>query len=59
MINPVSQSIIEVNQQTQVFTYDQMAISKDNVQFKVTIVLLYRFVDSLKVAYRLGDMNAE
>lgn len=36
-----------------------MAISKDNVQFRVAVVVLYRFVDSLKVAYRLGDMNAE
>jgi regulator of protease activity HflC (stomatin/prohibitin superfamily) len=59
MINPVSQSIIEINQQTQTFSYEQMAISKDNVQFRVNIVLLYRFVDSLKVAYRLGDRNAE
>jgi regulator of protease activity HflC (stomatin/prohibitin superfamily) len=31
IINPISQSIIEVNQQTQVIEYSQVGMSKDNV----------------------------
>jgi regulator of protease activity HflC (stomatin/prohibitin superfamily) len=32
VINPISQSIIEVSQQTKVIEYSQLAMSKDNVQ---------------------------
>jgi len=34
-----------------------VGISKDNVQFKLTIVLFYRVIDSLKLAYRLGSYD--
>jgi erythrocyte band 7 integral membrane protein len=58
LINPVSQSIVEVNQQTQILEYSQMCISKDGVRFDATVVVFYRVFDSLKVAYRLG-MNEQ
>jgi len=59
VINPVSQSILEINQQTRILQYSQICISKDNVQFEVAVVLFYRVVDSLKVAYRMGTGNIE
>ena len=59
MVNPISQSIIEVNQQTQVFEYSQVCISKDNVQFDARVAIFYRVVDSLKIAFRLENMDAE
>ena len=39
--------------------YQQVCISKDSVQFDTTVIIFYRIVDSLKTAYRLGDMNEE
>ena len=59
LLNPISQSIVEINQQTQIMEYDQICISRDNVQFDVSVVVFYRIIDSLKVAYRLGNFNTE
>lgn len=57
MINPISQSIVEINQQTKILEYRQIGISKDNVQFDLSVVVFYRVIDSLKLAYRLGDYD--
>ena len=57
ILNPISQSVIEINRQTQSFEYDQICITKDNVQFTVIVSIFFRVVDSLRTAYRLGDMN--
>lgn len=57
IINPISQSILEINQQTQLLEYRQIGISKDNVQFDLKVVVFYRVIDSLKLAYRLGNYD--
>jgi regulator of protease activity HflC (stomatin/prohibitin superfamily) len=57
VINPISQSIVEVNQQTKILEYNQIGISRDNVQFRLTVVLFYRISDSLRLAYRLGSYD--
>jgi len=59
VINPVSQSVVEINQQTKMLEYKQICISKDNVQFHTSVVVFYRIFDSLKAAYRLGGTNFE
>lgn len=58
MINPISQSVVEINQQTKLLEYRQIGISKDNVQFDLSVVVFYRVIDSLKLAYRLGNYDA-
>lgn len=37
--------------------YNQVCISRDNVQFEVSVVVFYRIFDTLKAAYRLGNLN--
>jgi regulator of protease activity HflC (stomatin/prohibitin superfamily) len=59
VINPVSQSIVEINQQTQLIEYRQIGISKDNVQFDLSVVIFYRVIDSLRLAYRLGGYDVK
>lgn len=59
VINPVCESIIEINQQTKLLEYQQMGLTKDNVQFNLTVVVFYRVCDSFKVAYRLGNYDVE
>ena len=59
MINPVSESVVEVNRQTQLIEYDQICISKDNVQFQTNVIIFFRFVDTLKAAYKLGQDGRE
>lgn len=49
---------MEINQQTRILEYRQIGISKDNVQFDLSVVIFYRVIDSLKLAYRLGDYDA-
>lgn len=57
MINPISQSVIEINQQTKMLEYSQIGISRDNVQFDLSVVIFYRVSDSLRLAYKLGSLD--
>ena len=59
VINPVSETVLEVNQQTKIIEYQQIGLTKDNVQFDLTVVIFYRVSDSYKVAYRLGAFDKE
>lgn len=54
IINPISDNIIEINRQTRTIEFNQMAFSRDNVQFKIDSVVFYRVYDPLKLAYKLG-----
>jgi regulator of protease activity HflC (stomatin/prohibitin superfamily) len=49
--------VIDINQQTKMVEYNQVCISRDNVQFEVSVVVFYRIFDTLKAAYRLGNLN--
>lgn len=59
VINPISESIIEVNRQTKIIEYEQICLSKDNVQFRIRFVLFYRIANSLDLVYKLGSSDAE
>jgi regulator of protease activity HflC (stomatin/prohibitin superfamily) len=50
---------VEIIQQTQLIEYRQIGISKDNVQFDLSVVIFYRVVDSLRLAYRLGGYDVK
>lgn len=56
LINPVSESVIEVDMKTSVFTMPpQQVITKDNVSMKIETVVYYRAVDPYKLVYKLRN----
>jgi hypothetical protein len=34
--------------------FDQIALSRDNVQFKIVITIFFRVANTLQLSYRLG-----
>lgn len=59
VVNPISESIIEINKQTKIIEYEQIGLSKDNVQFHLGVVIFYRVGNPLHLAYRLGIQSIE
>lgn len=55
VLNTVSQSVLEVNLQTQITEYRQEGMSKDNVHLRLAVSIIYRVSDSFKFTYRLAS----
>jgi regulator of protease activity HflC (stomatin/prohibitin superfamily) len=60
LINPVSESVIEVDMKTSVFGMSpQQVITKDNVSMQIETVVYYRAINPYKLVYKLRNNTAQ
>jgi erythrocyte band 7 integral membrane protein len=60
LINPVSESVIEVDMKTSVFGMaPQQVITKDNVSMQIETVVYYRAINPYKLVYKLRNNTAQ
>lgn len=60
LINPISESVIEVDMKTSVFGMaPQQVITKDNVSMKIETVVYYRAINPYKLVYKLNNSTSK